>query len=107
MRDDDDKGVTRVGRKGSPDQRRAYARLRGRRATEQRLRRLRNEPLCRICASKGIVRASAVPDHIKPLSQGGSDDDNNIRCLCHQCHRDVTAEQFRYRTRQSIDDDGW
>lgn len=99
--------MSNAGRKGSPDQRRAYARLRGRRATEQRLRRLREEPLCRICKGKGIVRASAVPDHITPLSQGGSDDDSNIRCLCHSCHRDVTAEQMRYRTRQDIDADGW
>lgn len=69
-------------------------RLRGRAGQAQRLRRLAAEPLCRRCAEMGIVTASTVPDHIKPLAQGGSDDDDNIRCLCKPCHDAVTAEQF-------------
>lgn len=69
-------------------------RRRGRAAVEQRRRRLTAEPLCRICAERGIIRASVVPDHIKPLALGGTDDDSNIRCLCKPCHDEVTAEQF-------------
>ena len=82
-------------------------RLRGRRATMQRLRRLRAEPLCRLCLTRNIIRVATTPDHIRPLSQGGSDDDDNIRCLCVECHTDVTAEQFKYTQRQRVDDDGW
>ena len=73
----------------------------------QRQRRLRTEPLCRLCKEKGIVRASVVPDHIVPLSLGGSDEDSNIRCLCQACHDRVTAAQFNRTYRVPIGADGW
>lgn len=73
-------------------------RLRGRRGVAQRKRRLDNEPLCRDCAAQGIVTPSTVPDHIIPLSRGGTDDNSNIRCLCEPCHKIRTAEQFGHRS---------
>ena len=82
-------------------------RLRGRRAVAERLRRLRSEPLCRECASAGIVREATVPDHIVPLARGGSDEDSNIRCLCAECHLRRTAEQFGLRRKVRIGADGW
>ncbi len=82
-------------------------RLRGRAAVEQRARRLANEPLCRDCIEKGIVTAATVPDHIVPLSKGGSDDDANIRCLCTECHLKRTAEQFGHRYKQPTGLDGY
>lgn len=82
-------------------------RLRGRRAVAQRLRRLQAEPLCRDCATQGIVREATVPDHIVPLGHGGSDDDCNIRCLCADCHQARTAEQFGLRRTIGTGPDGW
>lgn len=82
-------------------------RLRGRAGVAQRLRRLHNEPRCRDCLERGKVTASVVPDHIIPLSLGGSDDDSNIRCLCRSCHETRTAEQFGHRQRVAIGPDGW
>ncbi|WOK37579.1 HNH endonuclease signature motif containing protein [Sphingomonas sp. C3-2] len=82
-------------------------RLRGRRAVVQRLRRLAAEPLCRDCASAGIVREASVPDHIVPLARGGSDEDSNIRCLCAECHQARTAEQFGLRRTVGTGPDGW
>lgn len=82
-------------------------RLRGRRGVAQRLRRLRAEPLCRDCASAGIVREATVPDHIVPLARGGSDEDSNIRCLCAECHAKRTAEQFGQRKTVAVGPDGW
>ncbi|MBK8199265.1 MAG: HNH endonuclease [Acidobacteria bacterium] len=82
-------------------------RLRGRRAVAKRLLRLRAEPLCRDCSSAGIVREATVPDHIVPLTQGGSDDDSNIRCLCADCHQARTAEQFGHRRIVPTGSDGW
>ena len=66
-------------------------RLRGRSGVKQRLRRLQAEPLCRHCAARGKITAATVPDHIVPLSQGGTDSDNNIQCLCDDCHLIKTA----------------
>ena len=82
-------------------------RLRGRRAVAQRLRRLRSEPLCRDCAARDMVREASVADHIVPLTKGGSDDDRNIRCLCADCHRARTAEQFGLRQTVGTGPDGW
>ena len=81
-------------------------RLRGRRGVAQRLRRLAAEPMCRDCDAKGILTPSTVPDHIIPLSQGGSDDDGNIRCLCEPCHKIRTAEQFGQRVVHGTDENG-
>lgn len=82
-------------------------RLRGRAGMAQRRRRLALEPLCRDCMAKGKVTASTVPDHIIPLTKGGSDDDDNIRCLCKACHTARTAEQFGFRVMSEIGLDGW
>ena len=83
-------------------------RLRGRRAVEQRKRRLAAEPLCRDCYAKGRITPATVPDHIIPLALGGSDDDSNIRCLCDDCHAIRTAEQFGHKApRKAIGRDGW
>lgn len=82
-------------------------RLRGRAGQLQRLRRLAAEPLCRDCKSMGIVRAATTPDHIVPLSRGGTDTEDNIRCLCSEHHLDRTREQFGHRPRVAIGPDGW
>jgi 5-methylcytosine-specific restriction protein A len=86
-------------------------RIRGRAAVELRRRRLEAEPLCRDCLARGIVRASAVPDHITPLALGGVEDgmvgSPNIRCLCDDCHRDRTAEQFGHRRKRPVALNGW
>lgn len=84
-------------------------RARGRRAVEQRKRRLEAEPLCRDCIAASITppRLATVPDHIKPLALGGQDTDDNIRCLCAEHHQARTAEQFGFKQKQAIGKDGW
>jgi 5-methylcytosine-specific restriction protein A len=82
-------------------------RIRGRKGMELRRSRLRAEPLCRDCKAKGIIRAAVTPDHIKPLAHGGTDTDDNIRCLCSECHAKRTAEQFGHKQRVTIGADGW
>lgn len=82
-------------------------RIRGRAGVALRERRLAQEPLCRDCKAKGKVTEAKVPDHIKPLALGGTDTDDNIRCLCRECHSKRTAEQFGHKVKQQFGLDGW
>lgn len=83
-------------------------RIRGRLGIAMRKRRLEAEPLCRDCKGKGIIRPAITPDHIKPLALGGTDTDDNIRCLCKDCHDLRTREQFGHKApKQAIGLDGW
>lgn len=72
-----------------------------------RRKRLYAEPLCRDCKEQGRISVAVTPDHIIPLAQGGTDTDDNIRCLCRQCHDKRTAEQFGYKLKVEIGADGW
>jgi 5-methylcytosine-specific restriction protein A len=83
-------------------------RLRGRAAVEQRIRRLkRTHGLCEMCEAKGRIEIATVVDHIVPLAQGGTDDDDNTRNLCKLHHEEVTAHQFGHKFKVSIGIDGW
>lgn len=83
-------------------------RLRGRKAVEQRKRRLqRTNGLCEHCLNKGKVTAATVVNHIVALAHGGSDDDGNTENLCGPCDRIATAKQFGQKVRQQIGLDGW
>jgi 5-methylcytosine-specific restriction protein A len=61
-------------------------RPRGRAGKAQRQRRLAAEPYCRDCREDGVKRLAEEIDHIIRLEHGGSDEDDNTRCLCKPCH---------------------
>jgi 5-methylcytosine-specific restriction enzyme A len=83
-------------------------RIRGRRGVALRRARLQAEPLCRMCKAEGKVRVATVPDHIKPLALGGTDTDDNIRCLCEEHHDLVTRQEFGLKAaKQQTGLDGW
>ena len=65
----------------------------GRRWRALREQVLREEPLCRECASKGITKASAEVDHIVPRAHSGSDDRENLQGLCGPCHSAKTMRE--------------
>lgn len=78
----------------SYDQQRGTRQERGYGAEWQRLRRfvLSNEPLCRHCKT---TPANEV-DHIKPLSQGGGYELDNLQPLCKPCHSKKTFRDKKY-----------
>jgi 5-methylcytosine-specific restriction protein A len=82
-------------------------RLRGQAGVDQRRRRLRKEPLCRICLSQGRVSVSTTPDHIVPLSKGGTDQEDNIQCLCFTCHEEKTSKDLNFKMKRITGLDGW
>ena len=49
---------------------------------------------CRRCGS--VLPAGYLEvDHIKPLAQGGRDEDRNLQVLCKDCHREKSAGERR------------
>jgi len=67
-------------------------------------RRIRNNyivdyPFCEVCRKYGkLVRATEV-HHIKPISEGGSNDYHNLISLCHSCHTKAHAQRGDYKTK--------
>lgn len=70
----------------------------GRALQRKREELFRREPLCRSCRQNGHTTLATVRDHIKPLAEGGTDDDDNIQPLCSDCH-DVKSKDERLRAR--------
>lgn len=82
-------------------------RVRGRRAVEERLRFLRQYPLCKHCQDKDRVTAAQEVDHIIPLHKGGPDVDSNKQSMCAECHKVKTAIDMGNRPRVTIGLDGY
>jgi 5-methylcytosine-specific restriction protein A len=60
------------------------------------------EPLCRACDAKGEVRLATIRDHVKPLAEGGLDDDSNVQPLCQACSDEKTAAESARGVRRSF-----
>ena len=72
----------------------------GRKLQAQRHALFSREPLCRECKRLGRVTPATKRDHIKPLAEGGTDDDDNIQPLCDPCHDEKSlVEALRGRAR--------
>jgi 5-methylcytosine-specific restriction endonuclease McrA len=54
--------------------------------------------LCQECKRCGCVTIGDVVDHIIPLWNGGSDEDDNKELLCNPCHDAKTAAEAGQRT---------
>jgi 5-methylcytosine-specific restriction protein A len=57
--------------------------------------------------AQGITTPTDEIDHIVPLSQGGTDMDDNIQGLCRTHHEAKTAKDLGYRLKPEIGVDGW
>lgn len=83
---------------------------RGYGATWDKLRILilsRDCGLCQVCLAIGRVTLATEVDHIKAKADGGTDDENNLRAICHPCHVAATCKQQGKKRRPAIGADGW
>lgn len=55
---------------------------------------LREQPLCVECLGAGVVTAANEVDHIVPLSQGGTNEWDNLQPLCKSCHSKKTRREM-------------
>ena len=58
--------------------------------------------LCQACRRQGRVSLGRVVDHIIPLWNGGSDEDENKELLCHPCHDAKTAREAAQRAGRAL-----
>lgn len=70
-------------------------RLRGAKWERLRNQVLSDEPLCRLCAAKGLAIKAVEVDHIIPLHLNGTNEIKNLQPLCWQCHFDKSQEERR------------
>ena len=78
----------------SPSKERAHYVSAEWRAIRQRIL-IRDAYTCAACG-RVIFGPKAHVDHIKPLEEGGTDDEMNLQTLCESCHgRKTRAEQSR------------
>jgi len=74
-------------------------RITGRRLQAMRANLFSRHPLCVICLVNDRVSVATQRDHIKPLAEGGADDETNEQALCEPCH-DAKSEKEAQRGRQ-------
>ena len=76
---------------------------------KRRLRFYTNDPTCQHCGRLTQHPKGYVIDHIQALCNGGTDTDDNLQLLCHDCHDKKTAKDlgYEYRERVTIGLDGW
>lgn len=56
-------------------------------------RYIASHPLCEKCEKNGRITPAQEVHHIQPLSQGGSNAENNLMSLCSSCHSEITARE--------------
>lgn len=50
-------------------------------------------PLCDQCQKLGKITPAQEVHHIKPLSNGGTNGQDNLMSLCTSCHSEITARE--------------
>lgn len=53
----------------------------------------RDMHLCQVCLAQGRATPATEVDHVKPKYLGGTDDDDNLQALDHDCHAAKTQAE--------------
>ena len=80
------------------DVHRGSARERGYTAQWGRVRTLylRSHPLCDSCKQAGFLVPAVIVHHIRPIADGGGNEESNLQALCDRHHRAI-HQPFRGR----------
>lgn len=54
---------------------------------------VKSHPVCEECFKNGIIVEAEEVHHIKPLSEGGTHDKENLISLCKSCHARIHAKR--------------
>lgn len=54
---------------------------------------LASHPLCERCKRQGKITPAEEVHHMRPLSEGGTNDFSNLMALCTSCHSEITARE--------------
>jgi 5-methylcytosine-specific restriction endonuclease McrA len=83
-------------------------RLRGRALQRQRERIwLRDHGVCARCGRVTTFPSGFELDHKVALANDGTNDDDNMQILHHECHEAKTNEDLGYEPKVAIGADGW
>jgi len=86
-------------------------RLRGRKLQAARLRIWARDPRCQMCGElTDITPGTNRPfelDHKLALTNGGTNEDENLQVLCLDCHESKTAKDLGTSVKRRIGLDGW
>lgn len=63
--------------------------------------------LCQSCQRNGIDKQGSEVDHVVPLSEGGTNNLDNLQCICRSCHREKTREESIRAVRRKLSDGNW
>ncbi|WP_426195082.1 HNH endonuclease signature motif containing protein [Massilia sp. DWR3-1-1] len=85
----------------------AIERLRGRALQVQRHRVWLLDPCCAVCRRLCRFPSGFELDHKVALTNGGTNDDENMQVLCHEDHESKTNADLGYQPKPTIGADGW
>ena len=54
---------------------------------------IKAHPYCEECYKNGVMVPAEQVHHVKPLSEGGTNDFENLMSLCKSCHSRIHAER--------------
>lgn len=65
---------------------------------------IKKQTLCSVCLrNNGKYNRQLTLHHIKPLSEGGTDNKNNIQIICLECHRKIHGFETSDRLKKQFD----
>ena len=63
--------------------------------------------LCQQCKRQGRIKQGTQVDHIIALTNNGSNDDDNLECICPDCHLKKNMVDLGFKPQITTGIDGW